>query len=1623
MKKTCLLVVVLLTILSGTVHSLTITYQTLMPVRLDRTFSLEWEETTPATTYLMVYDASGNLVASKREDSSNTISFIPQQEGIVNPGVYTFTLANDNESSAPRSLLLDSTVALRCVEPKGTITQPRPRFVWEERADVPYYHIIVTDQKPELVKDTNGLLTWKNISIVWQAITSSSSIVYGDNDPSGYFSSQTVPDLVPGKTYAWYVLKNYTGHPMGSSPDIGGMTTFTQSGTSEVLTLVYPSEYEEIKTDTYTIRWGAKTDATEYRVAIYQVSPEVCSTTTYDIRRLVWYQSTSETTLTIPCALFMAEQNYECEVVGIAPTKTYIAKRTRFYYTPSTTTAKITITESDGSVVPRGRIIIRRSSNEVAATQYYTDPKGMCTVVLTGGDYTFSPDIPGYATEQRTVELIPTETKEVSFVLTKNTLPVTLRINGKRTAADSASFPLFGAEVELKNDTMKVALQTDLQGNAEFTCMPGTYTLTLRAKGYGVQTHTLVISSAHIQTYTLLQSPTLITGTVSSSAGVLSGAKVNITATGTTQTVYSDVQGVFHAFVPAGTIEVRCEKEGYIPYTSRMYIDSATSTVVIPSIIITPSERSFNGVIRSTDSLLGESTVFMRRLATGEQYVCPQNASGALTVPVKKLAWYTFHVTKEGYVEDSEYQYNSEYAYDAFTVGMSELRSVTLYVTDAVTGLPITGVACMTSTQTVYTDAQGRALLHTQKGTMDIVFSYPGYASAMESVVSGDMTTQRFIMLSRVASSVSGTIHTADGFPVGATIVVLQNTTARFGAYTDSEGKYYMQVPAGTYSVSLADRYQNFTTAPSVTVVSNQSTIVPLLRTTTTMVHLKGKVINASGSVMKNVLISARGPEGEVRTYSATNGQYSFFLKKGVEYSFTYTFDGYAPYSITRILTDAITVSDTVLRIGYKVTMNVEDTTHEPIAYAQIAAVKGSERFETQTDAQGTATLYLERATYTLTVTKTGYTTHDATINVTTALDMDPITLSDTRVSLQGLIRDASGTPIPNVLVSIPILNRSIKTASDGTFTLSEIPQGTYAVTLQARGYRTRTINVTANGVATLNAILNELANQLTVRSEGGVGFDLSVSGAYTNERTTTTNTIVLQNQFEGTVVLTPRAEGFLFQPESLQVTLGPDETRTVVFNKVAITQGVQVTVTESGGTAPVGDATVTLHGYSGTITAPTNSEGIALFTGIAPGRYTLRITALGFDESTTTLDIPVVSGTYAYAHSLTPQYGTLTLTSTITPYTYTIYSDNKEILSAETTLTTTSLRLAAGSYTITVAHPEYAVETYIETIEKTKTVPREVLFTQPKQITIIARPITRSGDIYLSTQSFLWETEVTTTDGKKTFLRTDIRVEPTIAGTLNAVTQEFIPDEHYIGPVIFTFSVPGYTTTLMRTISLWGVLTTESQSVMQSVDGISLTVPAGALSNPVRVTLQKGNITHGSHGVEAYTLDTTMYTLQPFLSTRLPMSLGRTPAMQECFGWDMEQSSWTRFTAQQSPDGRVWHTSYLHEWVFASASRDLSVQEIKIAPNPYSGYVSPLTIAFRGDSRESSWLRVSVKLYTMDGAFVTTLVNDRIVDKGYQTITIGQVTSLKNGRYVMLVKVSDGKHENVSKHVFVVMQ
>ena len=58
------------------------------------------------------------------------------------------------------------------------------------------------------------------------------------------------------------------------------------------------------------------------------------------------------------------------------------------------------------------------------------------------------------------------------------------------------------------------------------------------------------------------------------------------------------------------------------------------------------------------------------------------------------------------------------------------------------------------------------------------------------------------------------------------------------------------------------------------------------------------------------------------------------------------------------------------------------------------------------------------------------------------------------RINISGrLVNSLSGDPIPNAVVQIDELRRMTTSGSNGTFTLSDVPPGTYHVSVHADGY------------------------------------------------------------------------------------------------------------------------------------------------------------------------------------------------------------------------------------------------------------------------------------------------------------------------------------------------------------------------------------------------------------------------------------------------------------------------------------------------------------------------------------------------------------------------------------------
>lgn len=79
---------------------------------------------------------------------------------------------------------------------------------------------------------------------------------------------------------------------------------------------------------------------------------------------------------------------------------------------------------------------------------------------------------------------------------------------------------------------------------------------------------------------------------------------------------------------------------------------------------------------------------------------------------------------------------------------------------------------------------------------------------------------------------------------------------------------------------------------------------------------------------------------------------------------------------------------------------------------------------------------------------------------------------------ITGVVTDSAGTPIAGATVGLTVngAKRSMKTSSSGSYTVSNMPSGTYTVKYSARKYQTQTISVsvTAGSVTTQNVTLQQ---------------------------------------------------------------------------------------------------------------------------------------------------------------------------------------------------------------------------------------------------------------------------------------------------------------------------------------------------------------------------------------------------------------------------------------------------------------------------------------------------------------------------------------------------------------------
>ena len=230
--------------------------------------------TDTATDSLMdniYYPVSGGNSVAKRGTA-----FKPVEQDGMGFGVFYCVVAwpmeNDTFVSNEFQLMVESPDPVDWIGPSGEVSSVTPTFQWETNTGVPYYHIILSD---DIIKidSSSGEVSLEGLSIIWQAITPETQMIYGAPDPSNTITADP-PPLSPGQNYTWVVLNNYGNHPAFSSMKVklppGEFTIEGESLEKPVCTYPENVTLNSIDNKKVVFKWkNLDADANTYKLYIY----------------------------------------------------------------------------------------------------------------------------------------------------------------------------------------------------------------------------------------------------------------------------------------------------------------------------------------------------------------------------------------------------------------------------------------------------------------------------------------------------------------------------------------------------------------------------------------------------------------------------------------------------------------------------------------------------------------------------------------------------------------------------------------------------------------------------------------------------------------------------------------------------------------------------------------------------------------------------------------------------------------------------------------------------------------------------------------------------------------------------------------------------------------------------------------------------------------------------------------------------------------------------------------------------------------------------------------------------------------------------------------------------------
>lgn len=772
-----------------------------------------------------------NYIGTISQSAPGMVSFTPQAIGMTG-GVYYCRVSNDADGdwSAELKLYIDvtSTVSYISPAPNELLYDLTPEFRWQQLMHVPYYSIFVFDGEP-VIDAGDGLTITANV--IWGAITNQTTIEYGTPDPSGYYSNLNPPPLMQGLTYAWLVMKNYSGSPSMNSDDIITYRLFsvTPSASCNAPILLSPSNGSSMtNTANIVLSWQAATGANNYKVVLKRIEGSGAGENLH-LEVPVWSEYTSATSITVPANIAFNTNMYSWYVIAFDTTgKGKKSEVWNFYY-ENTNDVELNLhfveVEPLGNAadVPGAIVFIETTTGmklnnyplvaDDSGWYYYDVPAGTYNMIVKkeGFDtalFSFTATLPGPLTQE--------------FTLIRSLYDISGIVR------DDAGNPVSGAQINatFSGTTVTVSTVSQTDGSFFFSAgrTNGDWVIIASKSGYKTATVTASVPPGNFD-FVLLE-PIILTRNVNTllgkvtndSAQGINNAEVKVSENGNPSNfyiTYTNSSGDYAINLPDGSWVINVTKPGFVsPPPSYITLSSGQSAVRN----FTMSYQA-NQILGNVSDNLGIAmqNVLVRAIpSSGSPVETYTDWIGNYVLSVGP-GNYTVNAIYSGYYSDVSKSVSfsgggetvSDINFIMTPSGTPDNANLYVYVYDGTT--PLSGVTVYIEgneptttgyTALGFTDTYGGVTITGMKaGWYDISLTKSGYNTINDTVnlVNGNTVNRVYSMTSTTTTgTISGLITDGVNPVSGATVEIYEQVNPDIPVYSVTTGQ------TGNYSTTLA---------------------------------------------------------------------------------------------------------------------------------------------------------------------------------------------------------------------------------------------------------------------------------------------------------------------------------------------------------------------------------------------------------------------------------------------------------------------------------------------------------------------------------------------------------------------------------------------------------------------------------------------------------------------------------------------------------------------------------------------------------------------------------------------------------------------------------------------------